>query len=128
MPGINNQFSVVGILDGKIVTIDRRIKTNDGKSVVAYEQLYPESKKFTDPNNVGKIEYTFDINTYIDRRVLPRKNNTYSVQPMVLKDTLIKTRRIFLLGDAGDGKTIELQKLASDLFVSNLIFSLLVTF
>ena len=41
IPLIYNQFSVGGIRDGKIVSIERWVKVNDGVSGFTYESLYP---------------------------------------------------------------------------------------
>ncbi len=119
MPGINNQFSVGGIRDGKIVEIERWIITNDGKHRFAYEELYPEGRKFTDPEKIGKKKYIDVPKPNIDREIMQINNDNiylhYS-ETWSLVDLLSKREHIFLLGNAGDGKTIELQKLACELF------------
>lgn len=119
MPGINNQFSVVGIRDERIVKIERWIKTNDGKNGFAYEELYPEKKKFTDPKMIDKIKYDDVPSPHIVRRIYQShsKNSMFSFDEAIsCIDALNKTNRIFLLGNSGDGKSIELKKLAHDLY------------
>lgn len=119
MPGINNQFSVGGIRDGKIVGIERWIKTSDGKNKLAYEALFPEGRKFTDPEKIGKKQYNNVPEPHIVREIYRIKGDDsylHFLQRMPLVDVLGESGRIFLLGNAGDGKTIELQKLAHDLY------------
>lgn len=114
MPGINNQFSVGGIRDGKIVGIERWIKTNDGKNGLAYETLYPESRKFADPEKIEKIKYKNVSEPHIIREISIIRSSNNTQMPII--DVLAENGRIFLLGNAGDGKTIELEKLAHDLY------------
>ncbi len=119
MSGINNQLSVGCIRDGKIVGIERWIITNDGKHRFAYEELYPEERKFSDPEKIGKKKYDDVPKPHIARKIFRINKSSFaslSVKPLTLVDTLGESGRIFLLGNAGDGKTIELQKLACDLF------------
>lgn len=119
MPEINNQFSVGGIRDGKIVGIERWVKTGDGKGRLAYEALFPKERKFMDPEKIGKKQYPNVSEPYIAREINQTDgDNSYlhPLQRMPLVDVLGEKGRIFLLGNAGDGKTIELQKLAHDLY------------
>ena len=114
---IYNQFSVGGIRDGKIVSIERWVKVNDGVSGFTYESLYPEQKNFADPDTINKKEYSDVLRPHIERLVTQaindNINNCDAAKP--LANVLGENGRIFLIDDAGAGKTIEMLKLAHDL-------------
>lgn len=115
---IYNQFSVGGIRDGKIVSIERWVKTKDGVSGFTYESLYPRQRKFADPETIGKKQYADTPKPHIERLITQNQNDNalnYNARVSLIK-LLGENDRIFLLGDAGDGKTIELKKLAHDLY------------
>lgn len=142
MPGVvYNQFSVGGVRDGIIVGIDRWIATSDGNKEFAYESLYPQKKKFTDPEKIGKKKYddvpkphivreivleskdsSFHENNWLEELVnksIEIKNNDNklkSTKKLTLEKVIGEKGRILLAGDAGDGKTIALKKLACDLY------------
>lgn len=141
MSGINNQFSVGGIRDGIIVGIERWIKTNDGNERLALEELYPEKRKFTDPEKIGKKKYddvpkphivrdivleskdsSFQENNRVEELVkkaiesIKNDNKPKPSQKLTLEKVICENGRILLTGDAGDGKTIALKKLACDLY------------
>ena len=118
IPLIYNQFSVGGIRDGKIVSIERWVKVNDGVSGFTYESLYPEQKNFADPDTINKKEYSDVLRPHIERLVTQaindNINNCDAAKP--LANVLGENGRIFLIDDAGAGKTIEMLKLAHDLY------------
>lgn len=142
MPGVvYNQFSVGGVRDGKIVGIERWIATSDGNKEFAYESLYPQKRKFTDPEKIGKKKYddvpkphivrgivleskdsSFHENNWLEELVnksIESKNNDNkpkSTKKLTLEKAIGENGRILLTGDAGDGKTIALKKLACDLY------------
>lgn len=141
MEGINNQFSVGGIRDGKIVGIERWIKTNDGNEKFSFEALYPQKRKFTAPEIVGKKKYDDVASPHIVREIVRITNNSIlhekSRYEEIDKEVIESLRndnksqpaktstldkviggngRIFLVGNAGDGKTVALKKMACDLY------------
>ena len=52
-----HQFTVGYIQNGQIVRIERWIDTGDGHNNFAEDELYPGTKHFADPDDVGKIDY-----------------------------------------------------------------------
>lgn len=144
MPGIvYNQFSVGGVRDGKIVGIERWIATSDGNKEFAYESLYPQKRKFTDPEKIGKKKYddvpkphivrdivleskdsSFHENNRVEELAkkaiesIKNDNKPKHYQKSTLDKVIGENGRILLTGDAGDGKTIALKKLACDLYVT----------
>lgn len=118
MFGINNQFSVLSIRDGKIVKIDRWIITNDGKEGLAFEELYPEKRKFTDPEQIEKIKYDDVPKPHIERKITCAQNDNklQTSEESTLDKVIGDNGRILLTGYAGDGKTVALKKLACDLY------------
>lgn len=54
MPDINNQLIVSYIRDREVSFVQRWIVTADGTRVFAPDALYPEVKKFADPDTIGK--------------------------------------------------------------------------
>lgn len=118
MPGVYNQFSVGNIRDGIIVGIDRWIVINDGNKEFAFESLYPEKRKFTDPEKIGKKKYDDVSKPHILRGIVRTQNDNklHTSKTLTLDKLIGENGRIFLTGDAGDGKTITLKKLAYDLY------------
>lgn len=119
MPGVvYNQFSVGGIRDGTIVGIERWIATSDGNKEFAYESLYPQNRKFTDPEKIGKKKYNDVPKPHIVRKIACAQNDNklHTSEESTLEKVVGENGRILLTGDAGDGKTIALNKLAYDLF------------
>ena len=138
MPGVvYNQFSVGGVRDGKIVGIERWIATSDGNKEFAYESLYPQKREFTDPEIIGKKKYDDVPKPHIIREIVLeskdsslhennwfeklvkkaiesiQNDNKPNLSPKITLDKVIgENGRILLTGDAGDGKTIALKKLA----------------
>lgn len=119
MPGVvYNQFSVGGVRDGKIVGIERWIATSDGNKKFAFESLYPQKRKFTDPGKIGKKKYDDVPKPHIVRKIACAQNDNklHTSEESTLEKVISENGRILLTGDAGDGKTIALKKLACDLY------------
>ena len=119
MPGVvYNQFSVGEVRDGKLVGIDRWIATSDGNKEFAYESLYPQKRKFTDPEKIGKKKYDDVPKPHIVRKIACAQNDNklHPSEESTLEKVIGENGRILLTGDAGDGKTIALKKLACDLY------------
>lgn len=119
MPGIQNQFSVGYINEGKIVRIERLIMSKDGSNLFPSEIIYPEQQKFADPSDIGKCKYDA-VPDYIQRKVIP---HTFSIgkdyewffsqeKKISLYEALMKSEKVLFLSDAGQGKSIEMENLA----------------
>lgn len=124
MEGVFHQFTVGTIRDGKIITVDRWLDTSDGGGGFAQERLYPKELQFADPRTVYKIEYPLPGEYSIPRKVIPHtvamgddlmrilsEYETYD-----LNNVLESNCNVLLLGDAGQGKSVLLKKLAHDLY------------
>lgn len=119
--GVCHQFSTGYLRDGKLIQVERWIAQVDGSDSFAWDILYPESKKFADPDTIGKIDYASVRQPYLARKVRAREdmtsNHEYrisSLQSVALQDAWEHDNRLILLGDAGQGKSIELQNLAHE--------------
>lgn len=123
IPNVYHQFSVGYIQDGSITCVQRWIDVSDGTGLFVGSQLYPEPRTFADPNTVNKIYYE-PIDGYIPRHVLtyeeagkdPWLRAFSNEPPIVLRDALLKAKRLLLLCDAGVGKSVELQNIAHALY------------
>ena len=120
--GVCHQFSTGYLRDGKLVQVERWIAQADGSGSFAWDILYPESKRFSDPDTIGKIDYPSLKQPYLARKVRTREGMTSnhelcisSLQPVSLQDAWKTDNRLILLGDAGQGKSMELQNLAYEL-------------
>ncbi len=117
--GSNNQFARIDCQDGQIVSIERIVFTSDG-SGTARDELYPQKRSFTDPETIGKLQYAPTEKPHIPRRILPNENAAEDsitralsdAQSLTLMDALVQKTHVLLLGDAGSGKSIELEELA----------------
>lgn len=125
MDGIQNQFSVGTIQLEHVVRVERFVVSKDGGTVFPHATLYPEQKTFTDPSTIGKCTYS-EVPSYIPRKVLLHATaladsftQFYSDEkPCSLFDALLKSEKVLLLSDAGQGKSVELEHLAHKLYHS----------
>ena len=120
----NNQFNVLGIDHGKIISIVNYRYISENGSFTACYNLYPAENKFTDPSKVKrhKIEA---VTNYIVRKVwsysLSMADAVTCIFSSKEKKTLFdvskleKTNLIILLAEAGTGKSYELIQLAHQL-------------
>ena len=117
-----HQFTVGYIQNGQIVRIERWIDTGDGHNNFAEDELYPGTKHFADPDNIGKIDYPA-VPNHISRHIFAYQdvgegNYAYMLardKAISLSAAVHKDKRILLLCDAGMGKSLELNHLAYEL-------------
>ena len=115
-----NQF-IVGYIDsGIIVKVERWARSGDSRQQFMSETLYPSPKDFDDPEEINKIIYC-KPNKYISRTVsLYEDMNKSEIQRYFdtkpkknLFEVITKDHnKVFLLADAGMGKSIESKNLA----------------
>lgn len=120
--GICHQFSTGYLRDGKLIQVERWIALVDGNGGFAPDVLYPKARSFADPDTIGKISFSPVRQPYLSRKVrthgnmwADRAHYTSSLQSSSLQDACMADNRLILLGDAGQGKSIELQNLAYEL-------------
>ena len=115
-----NQF-IVGYIDsGIIVKVERWGYSGDSRQQFMSETLYPSPKDFDDPAKINKINYS-KPDKYISRTVsLYEDMNKSEIQRYFdtkpkknLFEVMTKDHnKIFLLADAGMGKSLECKNLA----------------
>ena len=115
-----NQF-IVGYIDsGIIVKVERWGYSGDSRQQFMSETLYPSPKDFDDPAKINKINYS-KPDKYISRTVsLYEDMNKSEIQRYFdtkpkknLFEVITKDHnKIFLLADAGMGKSLECKNLA----------------
>lgn len=115
-----NQF-IVGYIDsGIIVKVERWGYSGDSRQQFMSETLYPSPKDFDDPAKINKINYS-KPDKYISRTVsLYEDMNKSEIQRYFdtkpkknLFEVITKEHnKIFLLADAGMGKSLECKNLA----------------
>ena len=113
--GVSHQFTTGYLRDGKLVQVERWIAQVDGSGSFAWDILYPESKKFADPDTIGKIDYASVKQPYLARKIHTCADMTSnhefcisSLQSVSLQDAWKDDNRLILLGDAGQGKSIKM--------------------
>lgn len=116
MGNIYKQFTVGCIREGTIVSIERWIDTDDGGEPFAYTQLFPKERQFKDPDSVGKQIYD-DVPDYISRRVVVHNAEAVDLNSLTAIADVVKKRgsNVLVMGDAGHGKSVEMQHLAAEL-------------
>ena len=122
MGGVTHQFVVGNICASGRILVDRWLDVKDGVGGFAYESLYPEQKRFTDPDTVEKIQYEPEEKYIISRRVLPHEAAMQDKLWRLLNEqeeqgllNIVLNCNILLLADAGQGKTVALRNLAFQL-------------
>lgn len=116
MGNIYKQFTVGCIREGTIVSIERWIDTDDGGEPFAYTQLFPKERQFKDPDSVGKQIYD-DVPDYISRRVVVHNAEAVDLNSLTAIADVVKKQgsNVLVMGDAGHGKSVEMQHLAAEL-------------
>ena len=116
MGNIYKQFTVGCIREGTIVSIERWIDTDDGGEPFAYTQLFPKERQFKDPDSVGKQIYD-DVPDYISRRVAVHNAEAVDLNSLTAIADVVKKQgsNVLVMGDAGHGKSVEMQHLAAEL-------------
>jgi|GEM_PF-1378833 len=122
MDGIPNQFTVGYIREKKLVMVERFIVSKDGGNGFPRETLYPEQHTFADPNNIDKRIYNA-VPNYIHRKALPHasiidggaERFLFKGKKTSLLNALLESEKVLFLGDAGQGKSIEMENLAHEL-------------
>ena len=118
-----NQF-IVGYIDGgTIAKIQRWVYTEEGENHFLYQDVYPSEKKFDDPNEVNKIVYS-KVDDYIGRTVSLYEDSIkegiekyFDRKPKKKLARVLQEdcKKVFLLADAGMGKSVESRNLAFEL-------------
>ena len=118
-----NQF-IVGYIDGGTIgKIQRWVYTEEGENHFLYQDVYPSEKKFDDPNKVNKIVYS-KVDNYIGRTVSLYEDSKKEgiekyfdrkSQKKLAKVLQEDCKKVFLLADAGMGKSVESRNLAFEL-------------
>ena len=122
MDGITHQFVIGNICASGRILVDRWLDVKDGVGGFAYESLYPEQRRFTNPDTVEKIQYEPEEKYIISRRVLSHKTAMQDKLWRLLHEqeeqgllNIVLNCNILLLADAGQGKTVALRNLAYEL-------------
>lgn len=122
MDGVTHQFVIGNICASGRILVDRWLDVKDGVGGFAYESLYPEQKRFTDPDTVEKIQYEPEEKYIISRRVLPHEAAMQDKLWRLLNEqeeqgllNIVLNCNVLLLADAGQGKTVALRNLAFQL-------------
>lgn len=122
MDGVTHQFVIGNICASGRILVDRWLDVTDGAKGFAHESLYPEQRRFTDPDTVEKIRYEPEEKYMISRRVLPHEAAMQDKLWRLLNEqeeqglfNIVLKCNILLLADAGQGKTVALRDFAHQL-------------
>lgn len=135
-PGSGSQFNLIELNGGKIDKIENYVYMKDRHGYIP-NLLYPKNdiKMFQKSQEIIERIYYKCPPNYICRMVAPFKivqEGSFSIlynkeQQGKLSDICIDKKRVILIGEAGTGKTIELQYLAHVLYKKDFLFPVFIS-